>query len=122
MRVSIVTEDGIVAVDGQGFRVNCDWLDRDIHAIQWYDNFGEIEYRSRYLAKERRWDRKPNQHFTDFKPYQHLVDTWRTVKQIHDAEQTTLAKEEARKLRHIKWSETVLKDYQTIVGEYAHKD
>ena len=80
MRVSIVTEDNMVSIDGQGFRIDCSGLGADVHAIQWHHDHGEIEFKSRFLRDERRWDRRPNEHFGDFAPYQTFVDKWQIEK------------------------------------------
>lgn len=77
MRVSIVIDDNMVAVGGVGYTVDCSFIDREIHAIQWYeDNHGEVEFRSRYLRKERRWDRRPNAHIFSFSAYERVLDEW----------------------------------------------
>lgn len=46
MRVTIIPEDKFVAKDGVGYD-NLDFtIDPAIHAVQWYDTWGEIEYKT----------------------------------------------------------------------------
>ena len=44
MRVSIIREDNSVTVDGVALAIDCTDLWAMIHAIQWKDNEGEIEF------------------------------------------------------------------------------
>jgi hypothetical protein len=102
MRVSVAIEDNVVAVDGRGFRVDCSGLDREIHAIQWYDTYGEIEYRSRWLPKEKRWDRKPNEHFDDFfSQFSTLVQSWEQAR-VEDDKAVAMRKAEDEEFERIK--------------------
>jgi len=46
MRLTIVPDDKVAIVDGEGyFDVDVSSLDANIHAIQWYDTYGEIEFK-----------------------------------------------------------------------------
>jgi hypothetical protein len=106
MRVTIVTENNQVKVDdGQMRYVDVSALPDDVHAIQWYDTFGEIEYKS-YFVDAPVLDphgfeptgetvkvphRKINEVITDFGPYQKYVDAW----YVEDAKRT--AEEQALK-------------------------
>ena len=45
MRITILPKDGTVAVNGEGFEeIDMSKVPDDIHAVQWYDGRGEIEY------------------------------------------------------------------------------
>lgn len=72
MRVTIIASDSTVYVEGQAEKVDCSSLDEEIHAIQWYDGRGEIEYKMDYVNNTQRM----NFTIVDFSPYQHLVDLW----------------------------------------------
>lgn len=72
MRVTIIAGDNAVYVEGYAERVDCSSLDEDIHAIQWYNGRGEIEYKTDFTTG----DRRMNFCIVDFSPYQHLVDAW----------------------------------------------
>lgn len=46
MRVTIIKPDGMVAVDGRSFTaIDMSSLPDDVHALQWYDTYGELELR-----------------------------------------------------------------------------
>lgn len=72
MRATIIADDNMVYVEGQPEKVDCSSLDEEIHAIQWYDGRGEIEYRTDHVN----FTRKMNSCIVDFSPYQYLVDLW----------------------------------------------
>jgi len=70
MNVTIVKEDRVVMVDGDG--LNFDFaLDDNIWAIQWNGSTGEVEYN----------DGAPNLTLDSFSDYQYLVDAHSTEKQ-----------------------------------------
>lgn len=54
MRVKVIYDDKFISVDGKGmfFAENWPFDETDIHAIQWYDDHGELEYKSREPNKE----------------------------------------------------------------------
>ena len=74
MRVTIVNDDQMVSVDGEGvnFELN---LPDEIHAIQWYEDHGEVEYR----------DSRPNLEIDSLADYQGLIDAHATKKAERDA-------------------------------------
>lgn len=43
MRVAIVVPDDLVVVDGVSHTVDCSAL-TGVHAVQWYDTHGDVEY------------------------------------------------------------------------------
>lgn len=47
MRLTIVPVDKTIIIDNNGFN-NIDddfsWIPPDVHAVQWYDTWGEVEY------------------------------------------------------------------------------
>lgn len=46
MKLTIVPDDKVVIVDGEVyFDVDVSSIDANIHAIQWYDTYGEIEFK-----------------------------------------------------------------------------
>ena len=70
MNVTIVKEDKVVMVDGEGMNFDFD-LPSNVWAIQWNGSTGEIEFN----------DGTPNEVITDFSAYQSLVDGHATEKQ-----------------------------------------
>jgi hypothetical protein len=82
MRVSIIAPDQVVVVDGGALVITMvlELLTQDIHAVQWYGDFGEIEFATHWLPDEQRFDRKPNERITDFSEFQKYVDRWHQAK------------------------------------------
>ena len=90
MRVTILVPDNQVTVNNSvSLVVDCSELAADnVHAVQWHDTYGEVEYTTEFLSREKRWHRElPNEHITDFSPYQLYVDRWVAAKEKYDAEQ-----------------------------------
>lgn len=75
MRLTIVADDNAVGVDGEFFSpLDLSQLDAGIHAVQWYGEYGEVEYKTRF---ENGALIKPvNAVITDVTPYQFAVDAW----------------------------------------------
>jgi hypothetical protein len=66
MRVSIVVPDDIVVIDGVANIIDCKELrGHGIHAIQWYEDYGDIEF-ERHA--------KPNEIMHDLKMIETLVE------------------------------------------------
>jgi hypothetical protein len=76
MRVSIIVPDNIVYVDGVPAPVDCSDLSVDTHAVQWYDDFGEVEYNNELDEETMTVYREPNLVLTDFEPYRPYVEEW----------------------------------------------
>lgn len=75
MRVSIIPDDGVVCVDGVCFsEIVLSALPANIHAVQWYGEFGEVEFRPQ--LQEGVIGKQPNAVFTDFSAYAVAVDLW----------------------------------------------
>jgi hypothetical protein len=89
MRVTIIPVDGFVSVDGE----ECNGLDLSatpagVHAVQWYDTEGEVEYvdaRGRAIR---------NELITDLAPYQPALDAWRAARQAALEAEAARAEEE----------------------------
>lgn len=72
MRVTIISDDNTVVVDGKSQNINCSALAvQGVHAVQWDGTKGEIEYKS-----DADGHRAPNGVFDDLTPYQSFVDAW----------------------------------------------
>ena len=70
MNITIVKEDRLVAIDGEGINFDFD-LPAKVWAIQWDGTKGEVEFT----------DGTPNEVITDFTAYQPLVEGHATEKQ-----------------------------------------
>ena len=47
MKLSIIVPDKTISMDGEGVvGINTDmsWIPENVHAVQWYDTWGEVEY------------------------------------------------------------------------------
>jgi hypothetical protein len=75
MRVTIIPSDGFVSVNGDGvLGLDLSFMDAGIHAIQWYDTEGEIEWKGEQ-------DRVvENEKITDLDPYQPALTLWQEAK------------------------------------------
>lgn len=74
MRLTIIRNDNTVIVDGVGYNtIDLSALDPDIHAIQWYDSEGEIEWKHPNKVGAAIVE---NERITDITPFQWCVDLW----------------------------------------------
>lgn len=70
MRLTIIRSDGFISVDGTGYTVDLSTLDSTVHAVQWYDTQGEIEYtdlRGRIVE---------NVEITSIDTFQYVISLW----------------------------------------------
>jgi hypothetical protein len=79
MRLTIIADDKRVGVDELFFEpVELPQLDPTIHAVQWYGEYGEVEYKTRFengaLVKP------ANVLITDITPFQFAVGAWNAAK------------------------------------------
>ena len=84
MRVTIVNPDGVVLVGGIARKVDLTGLSSAVHAVQWYDTIGEIEFEYDFVANTK----APNVRFTDFSPYQVFVNRWTAAAPSSTAQST----------------------------------
>lgn len=75
MRLVIIADDARVGIDAISYDgLNMSQLDPSIHAIQWYGEYGEIEFKSKF---ENGQIVKPqNKIVTDVTQYQWAVTAW----------------------------------------------
>ncbi len=79
MRVTIITTDQYCAVDGEGYYgVDMSSVPLDQYAVQWYETWGEVEYRTVDGYKP------PNTRIDSIEPYQPVLDSWAVKKYEHD--------------------------------------
>lgn len=71
MRVTIIPADGFVSVDGQGANLTISGLPANVHAIQWYGAFGEVEIIDPITMKT-----VENQRIDSLDPYQGILDAY----------------------------------------------
>lgn len=93
MRWTIIVSDNVVIVNGKAHRIDCSAL-VGIHAVQWRDLGGEIEY------AETTDGQPPNEFFLDPAPYQPLLDAWQVIEDMPPPPPAELPPEEvARRAR-----------------------
>jgi hypothetical protein len=72
MQVTIIPEDGFVAVDRCGYLdLDLSFMDPAIHAVQFKNGYGFIEYKD--LDD---FTKPPNQPITSIAPFQQALDVW----------------------------------------------
>jgi hypothetical protein len=80
MRVTIIADDAAVYVDGVArWPIDLTGLSSDIHAVQWYDTYGVVEFRSG----------QPNAMISDLAPYQAFVDRHAAVQAVPQSASAT---------------------------------
>jgi hypothetical protein len=80
MKLTIVADDGAVGIDGEFFfGLALPQLDLTIHAVQWYGEYGEVEYKTSF--ENGVLGRAANLLITDVAPFQFAVDAWQTAKE-----------------------------------------
>lgn len=84
MRVTIINPDKAIGVDGEFYSGLTLGLSNDIHAIQWYDTWGEVEYST--VLVDGRPTKPENSTITDFTPYENLVVIWQQAKVAYELE------------------------------------
>jgi hypothetical protein len=103
MRVTIIADDNAVYVEGECFLIDCAALrKKNIHAVQFYREHGEVEYKSQWLKDESRWHREPNKMIDSVAEFQDIIDTWHEYKERRDANVKVLDEERQRQLENQK--------------------
>jgi hypothetical protein len=75
MRLTIIKNDGYVAIDGEGYLgINLSAIDNNINAIQWYDIYGEVE------IKDNRNRIIENKQLINIDDYLFVVPLWQEKK------------------------------------------
>lgn len=70
MRITIIPEDSVVYIDGVAkYPIDLSFMS-DIHAVQWYDTWGDVER----LDPETRTP--SNERIESIAPYQQAIDLW----------------------------------------------
>lgn len=88
MRLTIIPDDSAVGVDEEFFfPIDLSQMDLSIHAVQWYGEYGEIEYKTR--LEEGVLVKPANTVITDVAPYQFAVNAWTVAKDAYMREMPT---------------------------------
>jgi hypothetical protein len=91
MKLTIIPEDGVIGIDGEFLlkvQQNLDWIPADVHAVQWYDTWGEVEFK----------DTSPNERIEELGIYEQAIIDYNNEKQRIEDERIAaeLAAEAAR--------------------------
>jgi hypothetical protein len=104
MRLIIIPSDKLISIDGQGIlqiQQDFSWIPSNVHAVQWYETWGEIEYTDGSL----------NEKIEELGIYEQAVDTFNNEKQRLEDEQK--ARAEAIEAARDYWAELrSLRDYK----------
>jgi hypothetical protein len=79
MRVTIIPDDSFVSIDGQNFTVDAqDLIAAGIHAVQFYGDYGEVEYKEDTIPASETSDVKlfkpMNRVIQDISEFQAILD------------------------------------------------
>ncbi len=81
MRITVVVENGFVAVDGRGFsNLELPSLGQTIRAVQWFGPYGDIEHHDPVTKSIVR-----NEHFEDASILDACVTVWQRACETEDA-------------------------------------
>ena len=96
MRIAIIPSDKSIGIDGEfllKIEQDFSWIPENVHAVQWYDTWGEVEYA----------DGSPNERIEELGLYeQAIVDFNNEIQRIEDKQK---AQEEAIEASRDYWEE-----------------
>jgi len=101
MRLIIIPSDKFISIDGQNIlqiQQDFSWIPSNVHAVQWYETWGEVEYT----------DGLPNEKIEELGIYEQAVDTYNNEKQrledekIAEAEAIEAARDYWAELRYLR--------------------
>ena len=96
MRITIIPSDKTIGIDGDfllSIQQDISWVPENIHAVQWYNTWGEVEYT----------DSSPNERIEELGIYQQaVIDFNNELKRIEDEQK---AQEEAIEASRDYWEE-----------------
>jgi hypothetical protein len=96
MKLTIVPSDKTICIDGQcilEIQQDLSWIPTNIHALQWYDTYGEVEYN----------DGSPNEKIEELGIYQQAVIDYQN--EIQRLENEKIAQEAASEAAKDYWAE-----------------
>lgn len=101
MKVTIINTDKLVGVNSEFYKVVDLNIDSSIHAIQWYETWGEIEYQS--VIENNKLIKPANTFIDSFSEFEIVINQWQLAKKeeakrIADEAEAKRIKEEAQRL------------------------
>ena len=82
MRATILVSDNVVTIDGRPLGVDCSSIDPNIRVVQWYENFGEVEFVNDPEVGFRR-----NGRIDTWGEFDDVIDAWHALAQKIDTEE-----------------------------------
>lgn len=80
MNLTIVSDSGVVGIDGYFFDgLDLSQLDANIHAVQWYEHYGEIEYKN--IFQDGILTKPSNKTISDISDFEFAINAWNVAKQ-----------------------------------------
>jgi len=77
MKFTIIPDDGFVSKDGAGYTGLTFAIDATIHAVQWYEDFGEIEYKTTFV--DGKTVKPANEGVIEFDRFTAALDAWQVA-------------------------------------------
>ena len=81
MKFTLIVPDGTMAIDGEGYSIDVSFAPDGLHAVQWYETWGEEEWadnRGRIIR---------NEEISSYSAYQWAIDAWNAAKAAAQAEE-----------------------------------
>ena len=75
MKFTLIVPDATMAIDGVGYQIDVSAAPSGLHAVQWYDTWGEEEWADDRGCIVR------NQEISSYAPYQWAIDLWTQAEQ-----------------------------------------
>ena len=111
MRLTISPSDKYISVDNDGIlqiQQDLSWIPSNIHALQWYDTWGEVEYN----------DGTPNERLEELGIFEQAVEDYNN--EIVRIENQRIADEEAAEAARDYWSELrTLRDQRLTESDWT---
>lgn len=80
MRLTIITSDKLIGIDGKFVSItkqDLSWIPSNIHAVQWHNTWGEVEY----------VDKSPNEKIEELGIFEQAIDVYNNEKKILEDEE-----------------------------------
>lgn len=107
MRMTIIPVDSMIIIDGFAVSdVDLSWVPDNVHAVQWYETYGEVELIGRV----------PNIDITELGIYEQAVPIWE-VKKLELEQQEIQRLEQVRLMEEEQQRQVILKQYQMISNQ-----
>jgi hypothetical protein len=85
MRLTIIADDQMIGKDSEFYRnIDLSQLPSNVHALQWYDTWGEIEYKT--VVSNGVKTRQANTIIESIDPYNWALTAWENAKTAYEAE------------------------------------